>query len=220
MSALRLYDFGPSANCLKVRILLGHLGLRYERVPVDLFSGETLSAEYLARNPAGRTPVLELADGQCLPESNAILLYLAEGTAYLPDDRLDRARVHQWLFFEQNLLEPNVGTARFWRLTGRDGQRPEVFAQKLEAGRAALEALERGLAGHEFLAADRYTVADVALYAYSHIAHEAGIDMGAFPGVTAWVARVESQPRFVNDLEPYPPNAMAGGGERSVHDPQ
>ena len=220
MTALRLYDFGPSANCLKVRILLAHLGLRYERVPVDLFAGETLSAEYLARNPAGRTPVLELADGECLPESNAILLYLAEGTPYLPGDRLGRARVHQWLFFEQNLLEPNVGTARFWRLTGRDEQRPEVFEQKLEAGRAALEALERGLAGRDFLTGGRYTVADIGLYAYTHIAHETGIDMGAFPAVGGWLARVEAEPGFVNDLEPYPPNARVGAGDRSVHDPQ
>jgi glutathione S-transferase len=215
---LRLYDFGPSANCLKARILLSHLGLRYERVPVDLFAGETLTPGYLARNPAGRTPVLELSDGECLPESNAILLYLAEGTPYLPADRLDRARVHQWLFFEQNLLEPNVGTARFWRLTGRAEQRPEVFAQKLEVGRAALEALERGLAGKEFLAAGRYTVADISLFAYTHIAHEAGIDMGAFPSIQAWLARVAAQPGFVNDLEPYPPNAYAGAAGRSVHD--
>ena len=220
MTSLRLYDFGPSANCLKARILLAHLGLRYERVPVDLFAGETLSAEYLARNPAGRTPVLELADGECLPESNAILLYLAEGTPYLPGDRLGRARVHQWLFFEQNLLEPNVGTARFWRLTGRDEQRPEVYAQKLEAGRAALEALERGLAGHDFLTGGRYTVADIGLYAYTHIADEAGFDMDAFPAVGRWLARVEAQPGFVNDLEPYPPNARVGAGDRSVHDPQ
>jgi glutathione S-transferase len=217
MTGLRLYDFGPSANCLKARILLAHLGLRYERVPVDLFAGETLSPEYLTRNPAGRTPVLELADGECLPESNAILLYLAEGTPYLPGDRLARARVHQWLFFEQNLLEPNVGTARFWRLTGRDEQRPEVFAQKLEAGRAALEALERGLAGNGFLTDAGYTVADIALYAYAHVAHDAGIDMDTLPGVRGWIARVESQPGFVNDLEPYPRGARVGAGERSVH---
>jgi glutathione S-transferase len=215
---LRLYDFGPSANCLKVRILLAHLGLRYERLPVDLFAGETLTPAYLARNPAGRTPVLELSDGECLAESNAILLYLAEGTPYLPQDRLDRARVHQWLFFEQNLLEPNVGTARFWRLTGRAEQRPEVFAQRVEAGRAAVEVLERGLAGHDFLAAGRYTVADISLYAYTHVAHEAGIDMAPFPSVGAWLARVASQPGFVDDLEPYPPNARVGAGQQSVHD--
>jgi glutathione S-transferase len=216
---LRLYDFGPSANCLKVRILLAHLRLRYERVPVDLFAGETLTPEYLARNPAGRAPVLELADGECLPESNAILLYLAEGTQYLPADRLERARVHQWLFFEQNLVEPNVGTAQFWRQTGRAEQRPEVLAQKVETGRAALGVLERHLAGREFLAVDRYTVADISLYAYTHLAPQAGIDPAAFPSVQAWLERVAAQPGFVNDLEPYPPSAHAGPDVRSIHDP-
>jgi|RhiMetdeSRZDD1v2_1073273.scaffolds.fasta_scaffold09179_9 glutathione S-transferase len=217
---LRLYDFAPSANCLKVRILLAHLGLRYERVPVDLFAGETLTPEYLARNPAGRAPVLELADGESLPESNAILLYLAEGTPYLPADRLARARVNQWLFFEQNLVEPNLGTAQFWRLTGRAEQRPEVFAQKRDAGQAALEILERHLTGREFVATDDYTVADISLYAYVHLAPQAGIDLSAFPVVEAWLGRVESQSGFVNDLAPYPPNAFVGAGDRSVHDPR
>jgi glutathione S-transferase len=217
---LRLYDFAPSANCLKVRILLAHLGLRYERVPVDLFAGETLTPEYLARNPAGRAPVLELADGESLPESNAILLYLAEGTPYLPSDRLARARVNQWLFFEQNLVEPNLGTAQFWRLTGRAEQRPEVFTQKQDAGRAALEILDRHLTGREFVAVDGYTVADISLYAYVHLAPQAGIDLSAFPVVEAWLGRIESQPGFVNDLAPYPPNAFVGAGDSSVHDPR
>ncbi len=216
---LRLYDFAPSANCLKVRILLAHLGLRYERVPVDLFAGETLTPEYLSRNPAGRAPVLELTDGESLPESNAILLYLAEGTPFLPTDRLARARVHQWLFFEQNLVEPNIGTAQFWLQTGRAEQRPEVFAQKQQAGRAALEILERHLAGREFVAAGGYTVADISLYAYAHLSDQAGIELSAFPGVEGWLARVAAQPGFVNDLAPYPPNAYAGAGDRSVHDP-
>jgi glutathione S-transferase len=216
---LRLYDFGPSANCLKVRILLTHLELRFERVPVDLFAGETLTPEYLAKNPAGRAPVLELADGECLPESNAILLYLAEGTQYLPADRLERARVNQWLFFEQNLIEPNVGTAQFWRLTGRAEQRPEVLAQKVETGRAALEILERHLSGTDFLALGRYTVADISVYAYTHLAPQAGIDLAGFPSVRAWLTRVEAQPGFVNDLAPYPPSAHAGPDVRSIHDP-
>jgi glutathione S-transferase len=216
---LRLYDFGASANCLKVRILLGHLGLRYERVPVDLFAGETLTPEYLARNPAGRAPVLELADGECLPESNAILLYLAEGTPYLPAERLTRARVHQWLFFEQNLVEPNVGTAQFWRQTGRADRQPEVFAQKVETGTAALEILARHLEGRDFLAADRYTVADISVYGYTHLAPQAGIELSTFPSVQAWLARVEAQPGFVNDLAPYPPSAHAGPDVRSIYDP-
>ena len=149
-----------------------------------------------------------LSGGDAIAESNAILLYLSEGTWSLPDDRVDRAHVHQWLFFEQNLLEPNVGTARFWRLTGRDRQRPDVFAQRLEAGRDALRILDRYLAGHDFLVAGRYTVADVALYAYTHAAHEAGIDMAAaYPAIGPWLLRVEATDGFVNDLEPYPENA-------------
>ncbi len=177
---IRLHDYAASANCFKVRMLLSQLGLPYERVPVDIFAGDSQTDEYLARNPAGRTPLLEV-DGGAIPESGAILLYLAEGTPFLPDDPIERAHVHAWMFFEQNLLEPNVGTARFWRLTGRDAERPEAFARHYEAGAAALAALERGLAGKDFVVAGRYTVADCALYAYTRVAHEAGYDMGAYP---------------------------------------
>ncbi len=205
---LQLYDYAASANCLKVRVLLRQLGLEWQRLPVDLFAGETRTDEYLALNPAGRTPVLVLDDGQTLAESGAILLFLADGTPFLPADRLVQARVHQWLFFEQNLLEPNVGTARFWTLTGRDRLRPEVFEQKVEAGRDALAVLERGLAGRVFLVADRYSVADLALYAYTHVAGDASIDMSPYRAVAEWLARVEAQPGFTNDLEPYPANAQ------------
>ena len=206
---LQLYDYPASANCLKARVLLRHLEVEWERLPVDLFAGETGTDEYLAVNPAGRTPVLLVEESEPIAESGAILLYLAEGTPYLPDDRLERARVHQWLFFEQNLLEPNVGTARFWKLTGRDRLRPEVFEQKVEAGRDAIEVLERGLAGRQFLVGDRYGVADIALYAYTHVAGDAGIDMAPYRAVAEWLARIEEQPGFVNDLQPYPPNAQA-----------
>jgi len=206
---LQLYDYPASANCLKARVLLRHLEVEWERLPVDLFAGETLTDEYLAVNPAGRTPVLLVEESEPIAESGAILLYLAEGTPYLPDDRLERARVHQWLFFEQNLLEPNVGTARFWKLTGRDRLRPEVFEQKVEAGRDATVVLERGLAGRQFLVGDRYGVADIALYAYTHVAGDAGIDMAPYRAVAEWLARIEEQPGFVNDLQPYPPNAQA-----------
>jgi glutathione S-transferase len=204
---LRLYDYGASANCLKIRLLLRMLGMEYERVPIDLFAGETKTDEYLALNPAGRTPVLVLDGGKPLAESGAILLFLAEGTPFLPSARLERARVHQWLFFEQNLLEPDVGSARFWTLTGRAAQRPEAFQLKFDAGLGALAVLERGLSGRAFLVGNGCTVADLALYAYTHVAHEAGIDMSTYPAIGAWVARVEAQPDFVNDLEPYPPNA-------------
>jgi glutathione S-transferase len=216
MSAMRLHDYAASANCYKARLLLAQLGLAYERVAVDIFAGESTTPAYRAKNPAGRTPVLELDSGETIAESNAILLYLGEGTAFVPDDLLERARVWQWLFFEQNLFEPNVGTARFWRLTGRDGERPEVFAARLESARAALGVLEEGLREREFLAG-AYTVADVSLYAYAHVAGDAGIDPSAYPAIAGWLRRVEATPGFVNDLEPYPPNAIAGAGGPSVH---
>jgi glutathione S-transferase len=215
---MKLYDYGASANCLKVRILLAHLDLPYERVPVDIFVGDSQTPEHLARNPAGRTPVLELDSGEMLAESNAILLFLARGTDYLPTEPLDEARVWQWLFFEQNLLEPNVGTARFWRLTGRDEERREAWEGHRSSGTAALGIVERHLAQHEFLVGSGYTVADIGLYAYSHVAHEGEIDLEPLRAVRAWLARVESQPGFVNDLEPYPPSARADAGGASVHD--
>jgi glutathione S-transferase len=214
---LRLYDYAASANCYKARLLLTQLGLPYERVPVDIFAGESTTAEHLARNPAGRTPVLELDSGQTIAESNAILLYLGEGTPFVPEALGERARVWQWLFFEQNLFEPNVGTARFWRLTGRETLKPEVFAARLDSARAALDTLDRGLAGRRFLLGGVYTVADVSLYAYAHVAGDAGIDMGEYGDVGAWLRRVEATPSFVNDLEPYPPGATAGTGGPSVH---
>ncbi len=215
---IRLHEFPPSANCFKVRMLLSQLGLPYERVPVDIFAGESRTPEYLARNPAGRTPLLETDAGAFIAESGAILLYLAEGSRLLPDDPVERAHVHAWMFFEQNLLEPNVGTARFWRLTGRDAEQPQAFARHFQAGAAALEALEHGLTGREFLVGGRYTVADCALYAYTRVAREAGYDLASFPAVSAWLARVAATPGAIDDLEPYPAAAQAGAGGRSAHD--
>lgn len=214
---MRLYDYAASANCYKARLLLAQLKLPYERVPVDIFAGESTTPAYRAKNPAGRTPVLELDSGATIAESNAIILYLGDGTPLIPDDLLDRARVWQWLFFEQNLFEPNVGTARFWRLTGRDAERPEVFGARLDSARGALAVLDDGLRDRDFLLRDRYTVADVSLYAYAHVAGEAGIDMAAYSAIAEWLRRVERTPGFVNDLEPYPPSARAGAGGGSVH---
>jgi glutathione S-transferase len=214
---MKLYDYAASANCLKVRLLLAHLGLPYERVPIDIFAGESQTPEHLARNPAGRTPVLELDSGETLAESNAILLFLARGTPYLPAEPVEEARVWQWLFFEQNLVEPNVGSARFWRLTGRDKGRREAWERHRASGTAALGILERHVADNDFLVGSRYTVADIGLYAYTHVAPDAEINLDALPAVRAWLARVESQAGFVNDLEPYPPSARAGAGGASVH---
>jgi glutathione S-transferase len=217
MAPLKLYDYAASANCYKARLLLAQLGLAYERIEVDIFAGESTTAAYREKNPAGRTPVLELDGGQTIAESNAILLYLGEGTPFVPEELVERARVWQWLFFEQNLFEPNVGTARFWRLTGRDAEWPELFNARLESAQGALASLEAGLGAREFLLGDRYTVADVSLYAYAHVAGDAGLDMAAYPSVTAWLQHVEGTPGFVDDLEPYPPNAHARAGGGSVH---
>ena len=215
---IKLHDFAASANCFKVRMLLSQLGLPYARVPVDIFAGDSQTDAYLVMNPAGRTPLLETEDGSAIPESGAILLYLAEGTPFLPADPIERAHVHAWMFFEQNLLEPNVGSARFWRLTGRERARPEAFARHVEAGAAALAALERGLTKRDFLVAGRYTVADCALYAYTRVAHEAGYEMVAYPNVAAWLDRVAATPGAIDDLEPYPAAAHADAGGRSAHD--
>jgi glutathione S-transferase len=203
-----LYDHPASGNCMKARILLRQLELPFERVTVDLFTGETRTPEHFGRNADGRIPVLELDSGETIPESGAILAYLAEGTPYLPADRLALARVFRWMLFEQNRIEAELAYARFLRLSGRSEQMPEVYANRLERGKDALAALDRGLSdGREFVAGD-YSIADVALYAYVHCANDAGADPSAHDHVTAWIARVESTPRFENDLEPLPAHAL------------
>jgi glutathione S-transferase len=203
-----LYDHPASGNCMKVRILLRQLELPFERVTLDLFAGETRRPEHFARNPDGRIPVLELDTGETVPESGAILLLLAEGTPYLPAERLARTRVQGWMLFEQGRVEGELGYARFLRLSGRADRLPEVFANRVERGADAVAALDRGLAdGRPFVAGESYSVADIALYAYVHCAHDAGVDARAHGHVAAWLDRVESTPRFENDLEPIPAHA-------------
>jgi glutathione S-transferase len=205
-----LYDHPASGNCMKARILLRQLELPYERVEIDLFAGETRTPEHFGRNPDGRIPVLQLDSGETIAESGAILLHLAEGTPYLPTERLARTRVHQWMFFEQDRVESELGYARFLRLSGRHEQIPEVYENRLERGRDALVALDRGLSdGREFVAGGGYSVADIALYAYVHCAGDAGTDPREHANIGGWLDRVEAQPRFVNDLEPLPEHASA-----------
>jgi glutathione S-transferase len=202
---VKLYEHDSSGNCLKVRLLLRQLELPYESVSVDLFRGETRTPEHFARNPDGRIPVLETDDGDLIPESGAILLFLAEDTRFLPAPGVARARVHQWMFFEQNRIEADLAVARFLKLAGRDETRPEVFANRLERGRDALATLDRALAdGRPFLAGDDYTVADIAVYGYGHCGADAGADPRDFAHVAAWLDRVEATPGFVNDLAPVP----------------
>lgn len=197
---IRLHDNLSSGNGYKVRLLLAQLGLPFERIEYDIDGGETRTREFLNKvNPNGRIPVLEIEDGTFLPESNAILYYLAENTMFLPEDRLARARVLQWLFFEQYSHEPNVATPRFWITHGVEltEERRSMLEQKRILGYEALEVMEEHLEGCEFFVADRYTIADIALYAYTHVADEGGFDLGGFPEVCAWLERVKAQPRHV-----------------------
>jgi glutathione S-transferase len=212
--SLRLFDYAASANCYKVRLLLAQLDRAYERVPIDIFGGDTLTDEYAAINPARETPVLQLADGSYLPESGAILAHLADGTAFMPVDPVGRAQVVRWLLFEQTGVMMPIGGLRFRLLTGR------ITAEAAERRRplalAGLAVLERHLDVHEFFVGDRYTVADIAIYGYAHVAAEAGIDLADFRAVQAWCERIAAQDGYVHDLEPYPANAMAGAG-RSIY---
>jgi len=199
---LRLYDYLPSGNGYKVRLLLRQLEIPFERVELDIGKGETRSEAFLAKNPNGRIPTLELADGTCLSESDAILWYLAEGTRFLPEARLERARVLQWMFFEQYSHEPNIATLRFWSHAGWLAERAAFVPEKRRAGTAALALLEGHLAERRFLVAERYTIADIALYAYTHVAEEGGFALAPYPAVRAWLARVAAQPGHVPITQP------------------
>jgi glutathione S-transferase len=212
---LRLYDYAASANCYKVRLLLAQLGTPYERVPVDIFAGETLTGEYAGVNPARETPVLQVGDDFYLPESGAILAYLAEGTPYLSEPREERAQVLRWLLFEQTGVMLPIGGLRFRVITGRISD--AAAARGRERARAALDLLDGHLARHDFFAAGRYTIADIAIYGYAHVAGDAGLDLGDFPAVQAWCERVAAQAGYMHDLEPYPANAQRGAG-RSIYD--
>jgi glutathione S-transferase len=213
---MRLYDYAASANCLKVRLLLAQLGRPYERVPVDIFAGETLTDDFGRLNPSRTTPVLQLEDGRALPESNAILAYLAEGTELLPDDPFERAQVLRWLLFEQADLVHAIAGLRFRLRTGRlEPHEPEAERRRARS-HAVLSLLDGDLTDRPFLT-NRYTIADIALFGYTHVAPEAGLDLAPYPHVEAWLERVRAQPGHVNDLEPYPANARPGAG-RSIYD--
>jgi len=195
---IRLYDFLPSGNGYKVRLLLHQLTVPFELVEKDILKGETRTAEFLAKNPNGRIPLIELDDGRLLAESDAILFYFAEGTPFLPDNRWERAQVLQWMFFEQYSHEPYVAVARAWlHLFGLDEERGRQLPHKQKLGYDALGVMERHLTGRQFFVAERYTIADVALYAYTHVADEGGFDLGRFKAVGRWLKRVRSQPRHV-----------------------
>jgi glutathione S-transferase len=214
---VRLYDYAASCNCYKARLLLAQLRLPYERVATDIFDGDTLTDEYAAMNPARTTPVLETDDGRFLPESAAILVYLAEGTPFLPGDPFERAEVVRWLVYEQTDVIPTMGGLRFRLLVGRLTHDEPDAVQRKEGSLEVLRLLDDHLATRDFFVGGRYTIADIAVYGYTHLAHDAGIEMEPYENVRAWFERVEQQPGYIEDVEPYGANAAPGAG-RSLYD--
>jgi glutathione S-transferase len=206
---VRLYDYAASANCYKVRLLLALLRRPYERVPVDIFAGETLTEAYAELNPLRETPVLELPSGQVVAQSNAILWYLAEGTPFLPPTRVERALVHQWLAFEQERVMGGIGGPRFRRLTGRP-----PLPGRLALGAEALAVLDTHLGDRRWLVGGGCTIADVSVFGYAHVAADAGLEPGEH--VHAWLERIRALPGFTGGLEPYGANARPGAG-RSIY---
>ena len=199
METLRLYDFLPSGNGYKIRLLLTQLGMPFERVEVNILKGETRTPEFLSKNPNGKIPALEFEPGKYLAESNAILVYLSECTEFLPYDRLSRAQVLQWLFFEQSSHEPFIATSRFWiSILGKADEYREAIEQKRKPGYAALSLMENYLTSHIFFVGERYTIADIALFAYTHVADEGGFDLTQFPAIQAWIKRVKAQPGYIS----------------------
>ena len=194
---LHLYDYLASGNGYKVRLLLRLLGRRYRLTALDILKGETRTPAFLAKNPNGRIPALELEDGTVLWESNAILFYLADGTRFLPTDRLQRAQVLQWMFFEQYSHEPYIAVMRFWlHYTGLDDDKLRQRPKKMEGGYAALSVMEQRLAAAPYFVGSALSIADIALYAYTHVAPEGDFDLGRFPAIRAWLARIAAAPGY------------------------
>jgi len=194
-----LYSMQRSGNSYKVRLALARLGIQYKLVEVDILQGESRTPEFLSKNPNGQVPLLEVAPERHLAESNAILWYVAGGTALAPEDRIDRADALQWMFFEQHSLEPNIGAAYFWLALIKGGRELQSHALEdwMENGYRALAVMEMHLAKHDYFAAGRFTIADIALYAYTHVAEQCDFELTRFPAVRAWLDRVASEPGYI-----------------------
>jgi glutathione S-transferase len=200
---MRLYDYGPSQNCFKVRLLAAHLGVALEIVPVSIFKGEGASPEFLAKNPMGSVPMLETDSGEYLPESNAILAFLAEGTPYMPREGMPRARIMRWLMFEQRYIQTSISRLRYWTLTGKLGQFSRDVATAQALGNRALDVLDGEFGKRPFIAGDTYTIADISIFAYSQVAADAEFDLSARRNLTEWFDRVRHQPGFMGEVFPY-----------------
>lgn len=195
-----LYDDPLSRNGYKVRLLLSHLNQPFNYVQLDLLKGETRTPQFLSKNPAGRIPLLELPDGTCLPESNAILCYLAEGTPFLPQDKLAKAQVLRWMFNEQNMIECTIGTARFYVKQGMEAEKKQILENRQDNAMDALRALDLHLEREktDWVTSSGFTIADIALYGYISVAEGAKIDMNKYPNVEAWRKRVEALPKHLS----------------------
>ncbi|MFO1101092.1 MAG: glutathione S-transferase family protein [Xanthobacteraceae bacterium] len=206
-----LYSMQRSGNCYKVRLALTQLRIPFRLVEVDILKGENRTPEFREKNPSGRVPLLEVAPSRYLPESNAILWHIARGTPLAPADPFDCAEALRWMFFEQNSIEPTIGAAYFWLSLVRGGRELKMHAIEAwsEAGYQALGVMEEHLETHRFFAADRYTIADIALYAYTHIANTGDFDLTGFPAIRAWLKRVADQPRHVGMAWSPAPLALA-----------
>ena len=194
-----LYSMQRSGNSYKVRLALEQLGMPYRLIEVDILKGESRTPEFLAKNPNGQVPLLEVAPGRYLAESNAILWHLVGRSPLRPEDRIDRAEALQWMFFEQHSIEPNVGAAYFWLTLVKGGRELQRHALDdwMEEGYRALGVMENHLKHHRYFASNRYSVADIALYAYTNLAHECDYDLTAFPAIRDWLQRVAAQPGHV-----------------------
>ena len=194
---IRLYDFWESGNAYKVRLLLSQLGIPFERVNVDILKGETRTEKFLQKNPNHRVPLVEWPDGRTLAESNAILFFFAQGTDYLSEDPWQRAQTLQWTFFEQYSHEPYIAVVRFWTFSGQLESNKQLLAEKMERGYDALRVMDAHLEHNEFFVGNRYSIADIALYAYTHVADEGGFDLGNYSAINHWLDRVRHQPGHV-----------------------
>lgn len=208
-AVITVYGYSVSGNCHKLRLLLEQLGRQYRWVEIDSSKGESRTVEYLAKNPNGRVPIIELEDGRVLAESNAILCYLADGTPYMPSDPWLRAQALSWMFFEQYSHEPHIAVARFIRgWTPADSpRRAAELPRCLERGHQALAVMEKHLAGNAWFTGPDYGIADIALFAYTDVAHHGGFDLAPYPALRDWLARVRATPGFVPMPDPLPENA-------------
>ncbi len=201
---LTLYDYLPSQNAYKIRLLLSHLDRAYKTQEVSIFEGHGQKPEYLAVNPTGAVPAIALPDGRLLAESNAILLYLARGSVYLPEDPYEQARITQWLCFEGDYVQAGIATLRHWVLTGKDQQRaPALLESKRQLSLKTMNILERELSGQPFIAGAAYTIADMSLFAYVHLCEDAWLSLTRFEHLRQWINRVQGQVGFLDKMYPY-----------------